>query len=334
MFNGDFKMESKEDVKYLGDIIATDGSNVKNVENRKAKASGAVKQILSILDEICFGPFFFEIAMVLRNSLLVNSLLTNSEAWYGLTKQDIDTLESADLLLLRRIFEVPFSCPKEMLYLETGCLPISYIIISRRLIFYQSILHEDQNSLIHKFLHSQTECPVKGDWILDVQKNLNELKINETEDQIRVMSRFRFQAKVRKAVREKAFDDLVQLKNTHNKVKHINFSEYKMQGYLKSNLLSNYEAKFLFNSRCRMIPVRSNFGNSFTDHFCPLCKKNLEDTQSHLLLCDALENHNVLASNLPEYEHLFSSKVEDQVVIVKILKQKFEKRKRLLKTGS
>ena len=163
VFNGDFKMESKEAVKYLGDIIAADGTNLKNVENRKAKASGAVKQILSILDEICFGPFFFEIAMVLRNSLLISSLLTNSEAWYGLTKQEIDTLESADLLLLRRIFEVPFSCPKEMIYLETGCLPFSYIIIIRRLIFYQSILQEDQNSLIHKFLHSQTECPVKGD---------------------------------------------------------------------------------------------------------------------------------------------------------------------------
>ena len=90
---------------------------------------------------------------------------------------------------------------------------------------------------------------MKGDWILDVQKNLNELKITETKDQIRVMSKFRFQAKVRKAVREKAFDDLVQLKNTHNKVKHINFSEFKMQGYLTSKLLSNYEAKFLFNSR-------------------------------------------------------------------------------------
>ena len=61
VFNGDFKMESKEAVKYLGDIIATDGTNVKNVENRKAKASGAVKQILSILDEICFGPFFLKL---------------------------------------------------------------------------------------------------------------------------------------------------------------------------------------------------------------------------------------------------------------------------------
>ena len=331
VFDGDFKMESKHDVKYLGDIISIDGTNVKNVESRKAKASGAVKQILSILDEICLGPFYFEIAMVLRNSLLVNSLLTNSEAWYGLTKQDIDTLESADLLLLRRIFEVPFSCPKEMFYLETGCLPLSYIIIIRRLLFYHSILHEDPNSLIYNFLQSQTKCPVKGDWILDVKKNLSELGITETEDQIRAMSRYRFQSRVKKAVRKKALDDLLKLKNTHNKVKHINFSELRIQEYLKSELLSNQEAKFLFHSRCRMLPVKTNYGNSFNENFCPLCKKNLEDTQSHLLFCDSLDNENVLVANLPQYDHLFSSKLEDQVIIVKLLKKKLEGRKKLLK---
>ena len=81
-----------------------------------------------------------------------------------------------------------------------------------------------------------------------------------------------------------------------------------------------------------MLPVRSNFGSSFTEHFFPLCKK-LEDTQSHLLYCDSLKEQNVLASNVPEYDHLFSSKVEDQDVIVKVLKQTCEERTKLLKTG-
>ena len=336
VFDGDFRMETKEAAKYLGDIIAIDGSNVKNVESRKSKASGSVKQILSILDEICFGPFFFEIAMVLRNSLLVSSLLANSEAWYGLTKQDIDTLESADLFLLRRIFEVPFSCPKEMFYLETGCLPLSYIILIRRLTFYQSILQEDKTSLIYRFLKTQTECPVKGDWIMDVKKNLKELDINEDEEQIRDMSKSRFQNKVKKAVIKKAFEDLLKLKNNHKKVKNIHYSDFKMQGYLKSNLLSNQEAKFLFHSRCRMLPVRTNYGSSFLEQICPLCINN-EDTQAHLLFCDLLENQNVLVSSVPsvpEYGHLFSSKVEEQVVIVKVLKKKLADRKKLLKNGS
>ena len=128
-------MEDVESMKYLGDILSMDGENVKNVASRKAKAWGSVRQILSILEETCFGPYFFEMAMVLRSSLLLNSMLTNSEAWYGLTKSDIDELEDVDLFLMRKIFQVPFSCPKEIFYLETGCLPISYIIKSRRVMF-------------------------------------------------------------------------------------------------------------------------------------------------------------------------------------------------------
>ena len=82
IFDGDFEMENVDSVKYLGDILSTDGSNIKNIEAIKSKAIGAVKQIIYILEGTCFGPYFFEVAVVLRNSLLVNSTLTNSEAWY------------------------------------------------------------------------------------------------------------------------------------------------------------------------------------------------------------------------------------------------------------
>ena len=199
--------------------------------------------------------------------------------------------------------------------------------------FYHSILQENQDSLLYKFLQSQKECPVKGDWILDVQKNLSELEIDDKMDQIKKMSKFRFHTKISKAVKKKAFEDLVKIKNKHSKVKDIEFSNFKMQGYLKSKLLSNQEAKFLFHSRCRMLPVRCNYGSSYTEHCCPMCN-NLEDSQSHLLLCEALEDQNVIASKVPEYYHLFSSNIEDQAVLVKILKKKLEKRKKLLKTRS
>ena len=133
IFVGDFPMGEKDTAKYLGDYISFDGTNTKTVNDRKSKGQGAVNKILSILEKTCFGPFFFECAVILRNSLLINSVLTNSEAWYGLTKINVETLESVDVQLLRGIFEVPFSCPKEMVYLETGCLPISAIIVIRRI---------------------------------------------------------------------------------------------------------------------------------------------------------------------------------------------------------
>ena len=57
------KMDLMEQEKYLGDIINTNG-----------------KQIATILDEICFGPFLFEVSLILRDSLLLSSILVNSEA--------------------------------------------------------------------------------------------------------------------------------------------------------------------------------------------------------------------------------------------------------------
>ena len=79
---------------------------------------GSIKQIMEIMDNICFGPYQFQVALVLRNSLFLNSLMFNSEAWYNVSNQDIDELERVDEILLRKILECPESTPKEMLYLE------------------------------------------------------------------------------------------------------------------------------------------------------------------------------------------------------------------------
>lgn len=263
--------------------------------------------------------------------MLINSALTNSEAWYGLTKINVETLESVDVRLLRRIFEVPFSCPKEMVYLETGCLPISAIIVIRRLLFLHNILHEDEHSLIFRFFQSQLSSPVKGDWVLDIKKNLEDYEITESIEEIKIMSKFKFRKIVVNAVRTKTFQDLIKLKDSHSKVKHIVYEKFEMQKYLKSDALSNYEAKFAFHSRCRMLQVRTNYSQSYKEHFCPICQnKNFKDTQSHLLHCEQLKSVNIVVSDLPEYDQLFSNDVKKQVVIVKLLKKCYDKRVKLV----
>ena len=102
--------------------------------------------------------------ITLRNSLFLSSILSNSESWYNLTSEERNKLEQADETLLRRILECPSSTPKEMLYLELNCLPIRFVIMSRRINFLSCILREDQNSLISKFLQAQLKSPNKNDW--------------------------------------------------------------------------------------------------------------------------------------------------------------------------
>ena len=73
-----------------------------------------------MLEDIYFGPFFFEVALILRSSLFINSILLNSEVWYRITKADIEELESVDNALLRRILEAPACTPALCSILSLG----------------------------------------------------------------------------------------------------------------------------------------------------------------------------------------------------------------------
>ena len=125
------KMKTTSSEKYLGDILSSNGKNDENIEARFNKGKGRVNSIISLLDEISFGQHYFEMAILFRNSMLINSLLSRSESMYNIEKKHIEKLESCDRDLLVRLFSVPHTCSYEALYLETGCLPIRFIIQGR-----------------------------------------------------------------------------------------------------------------------------------------------------------------------------------------------------------
>ena len=100
-FSGKIMMEEVPEEKYLGDILSCDGRNTKNIQSRISKGTGIITQIMCILEEVFFGKYFFEVALILRNSLLISSVLTNSEAWYNLRNEEIEKLEQLDEMLLR-----------------------------------------------------------------------------------------------------------------------------------------------------------------------------------------------------------------------------------------
>ena len=89
---------------------------------------------------ISFGPHHFEIAMLLRDSMLVNGTTTNAEIWYNFSDTEIKEFKYLDHLFVRKLLEVPRSTPTESFFLELGVLPINAIIKSRRINYLQSIL--------------------------------------------------------------------------------------------------------------------------------------------------------------------------------------------------
>ena len=332
-FEGDTQMEETKEEKYLGDIITDDGLNKKNIDARKGKGLGIINQIKEILHDISFGPSYFEIANLLRHSLFLSSVLLNSEVWYGLSHTDIEQLEQVDQALLRMILEAPSSTPKVSLYLEMGCVPIRFIIKNRRIMFLHYILHQNESSLLFKFFNAQLDNPVKGDWSEQVLLDLKEINLQLTLEEIKNLSKETFRVKLKKAIDGAALKWLIEEKEKKSKIKSLNYEQLKMQSYLGGSDLETSDKKFLFQMRCRMIDVKSNYKNNHSDLSCALCGTR-EDDQKHVMECPILINNtsDISTGNM-NYDDIFGDDVIKQAKIVRIFRNLWKKRKNLMKEG-
>ena len=79
--------------------------------------------------------------------MLLNGVLYNSEAWHAITKEDIKTLLRVDKSLLRSLLQSHSKASLEFLYMETGSIPISHVISSRRMMYVKTILRRDEEEL-------------------------------------------------------------------------------------------------------------------------------------------------------------------------------------------
>ena len=86
-------MQKVSEETYLGDIISEDGKNTKNIKSRLAKGLGIISQIMNILESVTLGEHFFATAVLLRETMFLNGILTNIEIWYGLKKSELEELE-------------------------------------------------------------------------------------------------------------------------------------------------------------------------------------------------------------------------------------------------
>ena len=119
---------------------------------------------------------------LIRQAMLLNGVLFNSEAWHAISEKEIKLLEAVDEHLLRSLVGGHAKTPLEFLYLEAGAIPIRYIILCRRMIYHQTILNRPDEELTMRVYNAQKESPtdgdfyrlVKADWEM-VGENLDEV---------------------------------------------------------------------------------------------------------------------------------------------------------------
>ena len=55
----------------------------------------------------------------------------------------------------------------------------------RQIMFYWHILQKDENELLHRFLTAQKISVSSNDWLFQVRKVMDKIKLNMTEEQIK-----------------------------------------------------------------------------------------------------------------------------------------------------
>ena len=199
--------------------------------------------------------------------------------------------------------------------------------MSRRIMFLQTILQEDKSSLLHRFFKAQLNHPTKGDWCQSVKKNIEDLKLDLNFNQIEHMKKEDLQKIIKDACKISALEYLNKVKSKHSKVLHIPHSTLDMQPYLKPNHITIMEAKFIFSVRTRMLDVKTNFKNKYNDLKCPNCME--EDSQSHLLSCDKIVSQSEIVTEIPKYENIFGTNLDEILKVTRILSKNFKERNNL-----
>ena len=71
-------MHNVDEITYLGDTITSNGKNTKKIQERCRKGVGLSCQILKIVNAVMLGSHTIEVALLLRNSILIGGMLTNA----------------------------------------------------------------------------------------------------------------------------------------------------------------------------------------------------------------------------------------------------------------
>ena len=150
--------------------------------------------------------------------MLLNGILPNSEVWFNVKEEHLTfNLESADIDLMRKIFDAHSKTAIELFFLETAKIPIRYIISKHRLMYLWHIIHQREDQLIRKIVDTQQLVYTKGDWCHMIKDEMVKYDIQLTAEDIFKMSKYRFRKMVDKKVNSFVFQNLKEKASSHTK---------------------------------------------------------------------------------------------------------------------
>ena len=258
-FRGKVNIEEENSLMYLGFMLSKNGDTMKNIIHKQNKTIDTKKQVLKLIEPL--GPYTFEGTFIYLHSLLRSTLLYAVEAMNNVKEAEYRSLEAIEESLLTQVFQTKRSCPKHLLYLESGIVPARYQVQKQVLVFLQHILQQPRNSIMYKMFEALLQNPTKGDWAENALELIKKFKLNLTLNEIQGMSPSLFKRLVKRKMEEVAFKELQKKQQGGKKGKLIEYKFLAMADYLLPEVqLSTENICQLFSLRTEMNENPINYG--------------------------------------------------------------------------
>ena len=209
------------------------------------------------------------------------------------------------------------------MYIETGLLPVRFILQGRRLMYYWTLLNKKENELVKRVFEIQKKFNTTDDWVLQIEQDKIELNIDISEESIKQMKKKKIKKYLKEKLNEKAVKFLLDKKERHTKTENLNI--YGLQKYLQTNELSTKQKKLLFSLRTRSIDVKTNYKNKYKFNMeCRMCSLDTEEeSEKHLMKCSEVlkkinNEFNLIDAN---YLDIFSEDLSNQINITRIFEK-------------
>ena len=265
------------------------------------------------------GHYYFRTAIILHESLLVNGVMTSSEAWHNLTSTDMNELMKIDKMFGQTLFSTPFSTPATSYFLELGILPLSSILKGRRLNFLKYLVSQDSSSMLYKVFWIQWSESNAGDLAHQMKQDLMDLEIDCSLCEIKSISKNKFKKLVKKKLTEFTFKQLLKQAGIYSKLKNLKYSHLKMQSYLEEEKITVKQAKLIFKYRTRMLmQFTDNFRGGPEKKMCSLCDYKQIDSQEAANHCTAIH---AKFGNPQKLQNIYSSNIDmsDAILLERIV---------------
>ena len=210
-------MAETSQIKFLGDIIHSSGSLNVIIDERCNKAIGLRTRLQSITSDISLGSFHFEICLIMRQAVYINSILVNCKSWHYLSKYQIAKLEASDASFLQICFNSCSKVVQDAFYIKMGIIKMRHIIAQRHISFLHNILKRDTQSILRRVYELQRIKAKKFDWAQTMANDLDFYGINMTNSEISQMSKGSFSKIVKKHIFRKSFSELCQTSKSQTK---------------------------------------------------------------------------------------------------------------------